>query len=353
MRAVQKKRYRSPQGFTLIELLVVIAIIAILIGLLLPAVQKVREAAARMSCSNNLKQIGLAVHNYHDANGYLPPWGFDFNPAPPGNPLGPQTQGHAALTLILPYIEQGNILQAGNLQLSVLDPRNWPPNWGTNPAVTTRVKVYMCPSAPERDIDYAPYFVQQLGLPNAGPFRLGPSDYAPIRGYHSNFRNACAPTSPLPPSNGFNPGNDNGGAFGIKGLMTANGLTVGRISIVHLTDGSSNTLLVAESAGRHQVYARNRLTSAWALNASYFDYNATIQVLGFSNDGLVPNGGCCVINCTNGGGAAAYQMYSFHTGGMNALRGDGSVQFIRDSVAPAIVAALVSRNGQEVNVNID
>jgi prepilin-type processing-associated H-X9-DG protein len=135
--------------------------------------------------------------------------------------------------------------------------------------------------------------------------------------------------------------------------MTANGLTVGRISIVHLTDGSSNTLLVAESAGRHQVYARNRLTSAWALNASYFDYNATIQVRGFSNDGLVPDGGCCVINCTNGGGAAAYQMYSFHTGGMNALRGDGSVQFIRDSVAPAIVAALVSRNGQEVNVNID
>ncbi|MCS7272051.1 MAG: DUF1559 domain-containing protein, partial [Gemmataceae bacterium] len=113
-------------------------------------------------------------------------------------------------------------------------------------------------------------------------------------------------------------------------------------------------------AGRHQVYARNRPVSpnapggpGWALNAAFFDYNTAIRVRGFSSDGTIQDGGCCVINCTNGGGAGSYQMYAFHAGGINVLRGDGSVQFLRDSLPPAILAALVSRNGGEANVNVD
>jgi hypothetical protein len=316
---------------------------------LLPAVQKVREAAARMSCSNNLKQIGLALHNHENAVGYLPPWAYDFNPAPAGNPLGAQTQGHSTLMHLLPYMEQENITKSMDTKLSVIDPRNWPPNWGTQPAASAKVKSYLCPSAPERTLDLSPYFIS-LGLPNAGPFVIGATDYSPVRGYHNNFRNACAPTTPTSPGGG-----DEGGALGIKGEWTLQGLTRGKITLIQIADGTSNTMLFAESAGRHQIFAKGKPvspnapgTAGWALNAGYFDYNLAIRVRGYDNTGLSVDGGCCVVNCTNGGSAGAYQLYGFHTSGLNVLRGDGSVQFLRDSTAPGVVGALVSRSGGEV-----
>ena len=339
---------KRPRGFTLIELLVVIAIIAILIGLLLPAVQKVREAAARMSCSNNLKQIGIAMHNHQDSVGYLPPWGYDFNPAPAGNPLGAQRQGHSALTQLLPFMEQENILKASRQDLSVIDPRNWPPNWGTNVAASATVKSYLCPSAPNRQIDYGPYFVS-LGLPNAGPFVIGATDYAPIRGAHNNFRNACAPTMP-DPSNSC-------GALGLFGTWGPGGLTGAKTRLEHLQDGTSNTIAFGEAAGRHQVWTKGRMLTpnapgqaGWTLNAGFFDYNTTIQVRGFSNDGVNVDQGCCVINCTNGRTTpfTQGQLYAFHSGGLNAMRADGSVQFLREGTTPAVLGAMVSRNGGEV-----
>ncbi len=176
---------RRRGGFTLIELLVVIAIIAVLIGLLLPAVQKVREAAARMSCSNNLKQLGLALHNYENTNGRLPSLGFNFPTNPrPSNPYGNQTQGFTALVLIAPYIEQGNLTNLVNLQYSILDPLNLPPPapGASNIAGMTPVKVFVCPSTPN-GMDLANYdaIMASYGFPSGNKYSR--TDYWPMRGF--------------------------------------------------------------------------------------------------------------------------------------------------------------------------
>ena len=334
---------RNRPAFTLIELLVVIAIIAILIALLVPAVQKVRDAAARTQCINNLKQIGLATHNFHDSNKYLPGWAFDFNPAPAGNPYGAQTQGHAPLGLILPYIDQNTVFAKLRPDLSVIDPRNLPPTLpgASNTAAASVVPAYICPSRPESPIDYGPYFAAN-GLPNTGVI-LGATDYAAVRGYHNNFRNACSPASPATVSG------DDMGALGLRGSMSGGRLT-NKVTLLGITDGTSNTIMFAEDAGRHQVYINGPKSvspstpgsAGWTLNAAWGDINTAIRVRGFDATGTIQDGGCCVVNCNN-----VNQMFSFHSGGVCVLRADGTVNFMNQNVAPGVVGAMVSRAGGE------
>jgi prepilin-type N-terminal cleavage/methylation domain-containing protein/prepilin-type processing-associated H-X9-DG protein len=281
-------------AFTLIELLVVIAIIAVLIGLLLPAVQKVREAAARVSCQNNLKQIGLALHTYHDANAVLPP-GYRDPLAPPQ--FGP---GWGWPVYLLPYLEQANLHRD-------LHADTQPIGNGANPVPPTSLtqlplSVFLCPS--------------DTG-PAVNPFydNHGKSNYRGVGGGQH-------PTVPI------------GGGLGLSDIFAPLNGTFWRNSRVRfddVTDGLSNTLMVGETA---LDVARDKWGGIW-VGAVHRDP----AVMWVSGVYWVVDGDALRIN-----GSDKWGFCSPHPGGANFVAGDGSVHFIRDGADPLVVALLCIRN---------
>jgi prepilin-type N-terminal cleavage/methylation domain-containing protein/prepilin-type processing-associated H-X9-DG protein len=343
---MSRPSFARRSAFTLIELLVVIAIIAILIGLLLPAVQKVRDAAARMSCTNNLKQIGLACVNYESAYGYLPCGflGAEQVNAAPGTPGVHKTSWMA---LVLPFIEQGNLANIYNF--------NYDYDHSANAsAVAYQIKVYNCPSTPSGfRFDTSPS--DDLGTP--GPRAC--TDYSGLNAIKNFVGNACNPSIPA---------NTIKDDTRIIGVMTRDshggGIAQAGTPFAAITDGTSATVMIGEDAGRASWYgvggqliaastsgAKPCKEGGWADPNAAFSVDGAVFtctaafVNGATKDVCVPGPtpNSCPLNCTNDS-----EFYGFHTGGCNIVFADGHVQFIQQSIPLCTLAALVTRSGGEV-----
>jgi prepilin-type N-terminal cleavage/methylation domain-containing protein/prepilin-type processing-associated H-X9-DG protein len=294
--------HRSRTAFTLIELLVVIAIIAILIGLLLPAVQKVREAAARAQCSNNLKQLALAAHSYHDANNRFPA-----NGAANGDHYYITGYGWSWLARILPYIEQDNLYREGNIPNVRLQ--------DVPAVVAVQVKTFLCPSD---DSSSQP----RTDRANLEGWTIGSTNYKGVAGSNwcwGNYVNA----GPTGDCNGL----DNG-----TGIFFRTDITRPR-TMVGISDGTSNTLMVGEDLPDRNIhlawpYCNGATgTAAIPLNTSLPGTTPLYDPADWPN---------------------VYSMRSRHSGGANFALGDGSVRFMSSSININTYWAMSTINGGEV-----
>jgi prepilin-type N-terminal cleavage/methylation domain-containing protein/prepilin-type processing-associated H-X9-DG protein len=323
-------RFRRERGFTLIELLVVIAIIAILIGLLLPAVQKVRDAAARSSCQNKIKQLALALHNYHDANSKLPP-GCQEDVLPNPNPAGNTTyiKGTSWIVFCLPYIEQEALYRQYNFTQAYNSTANGLVGANVVPTI-------YCPGGPDpkRYLD-----------PNSNVTTNPSTHYYGVMGpgYPTNPTNITINGVSYPYTVGNAGAN---GAWSAHGMLSQYRETSGSVStfrqvkITDVTDGSSNTLMVAEMSMNLPASQSNQ-------------YRTWIR----GNNGGA--GACKVvnypINSTFYNGSNNFNAISFgsnHSGGCNFAMGDASVRFLRQSIDLNVYMASSSMNSGEV-VSLD
>ncbi|SIO14947.1 prepilin-type N-terminal cleavage/methylation domain-containing protein/prepilin-type processing-associated H-X9-DG domain-containing protein [Singulisphaera sp. GP187] len=328
------------RGFTLIELLVVIAIIAVLIALLLPAVQAAREAARRSQCVNNLKQLGLAMHNYHDINGSLPMGSGNCLTGMPGTYTS--KQGISAHAALLPQLEQNAIYNSINFSWGIDEGTGTPQYPIQSTAMNAQVSVFLCPS----DVNSAEAYINC-------------NNYFGSVGTTSNLTNANTSTWPAPP---------------VMSSLTTTGLFAYQrvYGLRDMLDGTSNTIAFSESTvgnpksilGQINIGLTNvagaaagEFADAWtnpnavitalaSCDSAWQNRSATIDAqrgknwihgsMAFTlfNTLAMPNSSKWSYCSGNGSGSASTfgEADSYHSGGVNVLMGDGSVKFIKNTV---------------------
>lgn len=341
-----RQKTNQPQGFTLVELLVVIAIIGILVGLLLPAVQAAREAARRMQCSNNLKQMGLAMHNYESAQKRFP---AGLVMIQGGTPIDARSTGFAAM---LPYLEQAN---AENLINQAI------PWYMQSPqAVRVVLPVYLCPSDPVEPL-HVYNFVTALGAPAGDTYAS--CSYGFSVGHHDGIGHTSNYMArPVTAE---------------SGLFSTNFWP----KIGQMTDGTSNTFVIGEAASGlpmcegigctvrlQSPVGENTAVFGWLVGASnpspFFQngfrysgsYGSTVEPL---NKRPVTDSYWDIAQFNNftpswrGGPHRISNFRSLHTGGANFAYGDGSVQYLSDSIDLVVYRALSTVAGGEVVSNVN
>lgn len=331
----------SRRGFTLVELLVVIAIIGVMVGLLLPAVQAAREAARRMQCSNNMKQLGLAALNHESTYKFLPPSlavELGLPPGTSGQPGFPYPGiVHSWAPALLPYIEQAQLFSLYDPKFPWFSSPTTVPGTPNNLAVLQNpVSTFICPSTPggiERRVSGSFTFAARFPYTN-----LAVTDYATCSSINQGSITFFGYPSGTTQANLFSamrPSLKGTGITPLLGERPSSPATMGTI-----IDGTSNTLLLCEDAGRPDFWISGRRDPSRTLNDGGWGHHENDYGLDGAIDGTRTSPGNCVINCHNDN-----ETYAFHPGGATHGFTDGSVRFLSESISAQIYAAFITAQG--------